>query len=339
MPLTLAADDPRITWQGQVSLQRAEDWVMPWRLPVEQLGLFPPTELQGRAATAAGVRLAFRSDTTTVSCLVAPQIEEGQVDLYCDGEAYGSASACCVDRFGFEGMPAGDKLVELWLPHFAELRLRGLELDEGASVGPAEDGRPRWVTYGSSITHCRSAAGPSTTWPAIVARERSLDLTCLGYGGNCHLEPMVARMIRGLPADFLSMKVGINVYGAATLGPRTFRAAIIGFVRILREGHPETPLAVASPVASPPRERTENAVGFTLQSMREEVADAVEALRAHGDRNVHYVDGLRLFGHDLAHLLPDDLHPNAEGYERLAHNFIREVADPLFAGRADQPSP
>ena len=83
---------------------------MPWRLPVEQLGLFPPTELHGRAATAAGVRLAFRSDTTTVSCLVAPQIEEGQVDLYCDGEAYGSASVCCVDRFGFEGMPAGDKL-------------------------------------------------------------------------------------------------------------------------------------------------------------------------------------------------------------------------------------
>ena len=145
---------------------------MPWRIPVEQLGLFPPTELQGRAAMAAGVRLAFRSDTTAVSCLLAPQTEEGQVDLYCDGEAHGSASVCCVDRFGFEGMPAGDKLVELWLPHFAELRLRGLELDEGASVGPAEDDRPRWVTYGSSITHCRSAAGPSTTWPAIVARKK-----------------------------------------------------------------------------------------------------------------------------------------------------------------------
>ena len=170
------------------------------------------------------------------------------------------------------------------------------------------------------------------TWPAIVARERGLDLTCLGYGGNCHLEPMIAMMIRDLPADLISMKVGINIYGAASLSPRTFRAALIGFVRILREGHPDTPLAVASPIFSPPRERAENAVGFTLEAMREEVAAAVDDLRAHGDRNVHYVDGLRLFGHELARLLSDGTHPDAEGYKHLARNFTREVADEVFAG-------
>ena len=223
----------------------------------------------------------------------------------------------------------------MWLPHFAPVRVRGLELDDGASAEPAGDGGPRWLTYGSSITHCRSAPGPSKTWPAIVARARGLDLTCLGYGGNCHLEPMVARIMRDLPADYLSMKVGINVYGASSLSHRTFRAAVVGFARTLRDGHPDTPLVVASPIASPPRERVPNAVGFTLEAMREEVAEAVESLRAHGDRNIHYVDGRRLFGDDLAHLLPDGLHPNAEGYQRLARNFIREVADRFFVkGRA-----
>jgi hypothetical protein len=64
--------------------------------------------------------------------------------------------------------------------------------------------------------------------------------------------------------------------------------------------------------------------------MREEVAGAVAALRAHGDKNLHYVDGLRVFGPELAERLPDDVHPDAEGYRILGANFLREVAGPLF---------
>ena len=64
--------------------------------------------------------------------------------------------------------------------------------------------------------------------------------------------------------------------------------------------------------------------------MREEVAEAVSAIRERGGSNVHYVDGLSLFGPEHAHMLPDDLHPDAEGYETLARNFLREVAAPLF---------
>lgn len=222
--------------------------------------------------------------------------------------------------------------------------MRSLELSDGAAVVPVEDRRPRWVTYGSSITQARTAESPTQTWPAIVARERGLNLTCLGYGGQCHLEPMIARMMRDLPADFLSMCVGINVYGQGSLSPRTFRPAIIGFVQVLRERHPETPLAVMSPICSPPREATPNAVGFTLSAMREEVAAAVEALRASGDHNITYVNGLDIFGPDLAHLLPDQLHPNAEGYKIMGRNFLVKVvaqvfpasreAEPYAAGRA-----
>jgi lysophospholipase L1-like esterase len=141
---------------------------------------------------------------------------------------------------------------------------------------------------------------------------------------------MIARMMRDLPADYLSICVGINVYGAASLGPRTFIPSILGFVRILRERHPTTPLAVISPIYSPSRETTENAVGFTLRAMRAEVAEAVDLLQSQGDQHVHYVDGLRLFGPELAHLLPDGLHPNAEGYEAMGESFLREVAGPLF---------
>jgi len=334
MALVLEPDDPRLTWQGAVSLQRTDDWVMPWRIPFEEAGLFPPLALQERAAGAAGVRVAFRSDTTAVAGWVVPQMEEALIDLYYDGVMQGSVSVAATDRFSFDGLPGGDKLMELWFPQYAEFRMRSLELDDGASVVSYDDDKPRWITYGSSITHCKAAESPSMTWPAIVAREHGLSLTCLGYGGNCHLEPMIAMMIRDLPAEFISLKAGINIYSGASLGIRTFRAALIGFVKIVREGHPNTPLAVASPIVSPARERTENEVGLTLEVIRDEVGAAVDDLRAHGDRNVHYVSGLNLFGNELVHLLSDGVHPDAEGYKRLAQNFSREVADELFGGMA-----
>ena len=39
---------------------------------------------------------------------------------------------------------------------------------------------------------------------------------------------------------------------------------------------------------------------------------------------------LELFGPDLAHLLPDDLHPNAEGYKIMGQNFVDKVASRFF---------
>ena len=323
-------NDPRLSWQGAISFHDTDEWRMPWRIPYDRLALFPPDAMRERAAKPAGVGISCHTDSEFVAGRVKPQQECGSIDLYCDGEFQGSLDLTGRPGFRFEGLPAGEKLVELWLPQHAEFRLRDLEMSDGATIRSFEDTRPRWVTYGSSITHCRTAQSPSFTWPALAARKHGLNLTCLGYGGNCHLEPMVARMMRELPADFLSMKVGINIYGSESLSPRTFQAAIIGFVHIVREKHPTTPFVVISPIFSPPRETATNAVGFTLADMRQEVEDAVQVMKAQGDANLHYVNGLELFGSDLTHLLPDDLHPNAEGYKIMGQNFADKVADKFF---------
>jgi SsfX3, N-terminal domain/GDSL-like Lipase/Acylhydrolase family len=295
MAIQVAADDPRLSWRGAVSLERDETSVKPWRIPFRDRLLYQEA-LRSRAATAAGVRVAFRTDATTIGGTVITDAESAPIDLVIGNELIATRPTAGRDSFRFDRVPEGEKVVELWLPQFGEFRLRGLELDGGASLEPAGDPRPKWVTYGSSITHCRAAASPALTWPA----------------------------------DYLSMKVGINIYGAASLSGRTFAPGIIAFVQIVRERHPTAPFVVISPIISPPREAEPNRVGFTLAAMREEVAGAVETLRAHGDRNVYYVDGLSLFGPGLVSLLPDDLHPNAEGYQALGENFLREVAARYF---------
>lgn len=57
MSLILSPNDSRLTWQGAITLQVTDDWVMPWRLPHEDLSLFPPDALRERAAMPAGVRI------------------------------------------------------------------------------------------------------------------------------------------------------------------------------------------------------------------------------------------------------------------------------------------
>ncbi len=50
---------------------------------------------------------------------------------------------------------------------------------------------------------------------------------------------------------------------------------------------------------------------LTLAQVRQIISDVVNARRTAGDSNLHYLDGLDLFGEADVADLPDDLHPNA----------------------------
>ncbi len=324
-------------FEGAVSVERGDGWLRAWRIPFAERRLFPPDDgVPWQAQKGSGVRLRFRTGSARVGLGFLPVMpedqEEGAVDprrydLTTNGELVASEAVESDDEVVlFEDLPAGDKVVELWLNVHAPTRVRHLLVDPGATAEVVPDKRPRWITYGSSITNCRGAHSPARTWPALVARKHGLNLTSLGFGGQCHVDSMIAHVIRDLPADFISLKLGINVMGAASLSPRSFRPATIGMVRTIRETHPDVPIALISPLASPPHERTPNPVGFTLQMMRDEVEEACGRLADCGDRNLYYFDGLDLFTEEDCRRYSDDLvHPNSDGYELVAENFSKVV--------------
>lgn len=323
MPQLIAPNDPRLRWLGAISTEVTDYWVMPWRIPFDEKDLFA-AELVERAAMPAGVRLTFQSNSPWIEGLCDSFPERSPIDLHIDGKFAGSKKTEDQTSFRFDDLGSASKTFELSLPQFGEFRFKGMNVEDGAEFSGVEaNSHPRWITYGSSITHCRTADSPAKTWPSIVARTRGYDLTCLGFGGQCHLDPMIARVIRDREADLISLCLGINIYGAASLSPRTFGPGIIGFVKIVREKHPTAPIALMSPIFSPGREDTPNAVGFTLKQMRREVEIAVDKLRANGDKNIHYIDGLDIFDSEHANLLPDDLHPNNEGYGIMAENMLK----------------
>jgi lysophospholipase L1-like esterase len=331
----IRADDDVLTWAGAVSVEHRNGWSRAWRLPYDRIGLFPGGALRARAAMPAGVRLVLGTDTRVLAGLAAVQGVEAPLDAVVDGAIVASAPVGPDGRFVLD-LPPGDKRLEVWLPQFGTFRLMSLAVDDEARVwaassrGPAEpDGQPRLAAYGSSLTQCRQAASPARTWPALVARELGLDLTCLGFAGEAHLDPMVARVLRDLPADVVVACLGVNVYGAGSFSERSLLPALLGFLSTVRDGHPGVPVLVVSPLASPRREDRLGRAGLTLAQVRDQVADAVALLTAHGDPDLHLLDGRSVLGPDQAHLLGDGLHPGPEGYEHMASVIAPAVGELL----------
>lgn len=319
-------------------------------------------------AMPAGVRLAFRTDATeleldvdlTIIKLADKPAIPAAFDLVVDGKLQDSVTSITgttlsldangelvitpgesdTIRFALPGDAGAD--VQVWLPHAAGLTIREVRVTDGATFSASEPTGPRWIHYGSSISHCLEATGPTTTWPNAVALRTGWNLQNMGFGGQCMLDQFAARTIRDLPADAISLKVGINIINGDTFRERTFVPALHGFLDTVREGHPDTPIVLITPIICPTAEEAagptllqpdgrfttkerpaETSVGALSLTKVRELVEKVVAVRQ--DPKLHLVDGLTLFGEaDVADLY-DGLHPNAAGYLRMADRFYDAV--------------
>ncbi|MCK5843741.1 MAG: hypothetical protein KAG97_03470, partial [Victivallales bacterium] len=285
----------------------------------------------------SGVRLRFETDSAKIALFVAHETPEAYTEHYdvtVDGELVDSrARDEGTSRIELtlrnDGKP---RVVELWLPQLCPVVVESLEINDTAVFSEVPDDRLKWITHGSSITHCVRAHSPARIWPAVAARRHRLNLTSLGYGGQCHIDSMMAKMMRDLPANIITLKLGINVHGHGSLNPRSFKPAAIGMIKTIREKHPKTPIGVISPIICPPREDSESN-GLSLRDMREELKDAVDRIvRTDGDENLLYFSGLDLFGEEfVGPMLPDDLHPDGDGNVAMGERAAETILPLLLA--------
>lgn len=316
-------------WRGAIEWEHAEGWSRPWRLPIGLAPLAHAPELVERAQMAAGIRAVLETDAEWIEIELDAEEFNGEVsplDVLAGGVLIARHRLAAGRHRLRTDLPAGSHRVELWLPQHGRCRVGGVTL--GGTTRPAgiPAAGPRWITYGSSITHCRAAAGPSETWPALVARRLDLDLVCLGLGSQCHLDPVIAETISATPATVISLCLGINVYGAATYNLRSFAGQVSGFVRTIRTAQPRAQIVVMSPISSPAREHKPNAATLTLGDYRDQVAEATQLLRERGDTALTLIDGRDVFGPADAELLVDGLHPGPGGYRLMAERLMPRIA-------------
>ncbi|MFJ8717665.1 GDSL-type esterase/lipase family protein [Streptomyces violaceus] len=361
--------------RGALDLERTEHGLLPHRLPARARAQNTNPQLAMAEAQPSGVRLVLRTAATAVELdtlrtkrdyVGVPSRPDGLYDLLVDGRPAGQASGTGgnvltidmatwdgevtpgpVGTVRFTGLPASEKDVEIWLPHSETTELVALRTD--APVEPVPDrGRRVWLHHGSSISHGSDAASPTAIWPAIAASLGGVELVNLGFGGSAMLDPFTARAMRDTPADLISVKMGINIVNGDVMRLRAFGPAVHGFLDTIRDGHPDTPLLVVSPIHCAIHEDTpgptapdlseiskgrllfaamgdpaEKATGkLTLGVIREELARIVRQ-RAADDPNLHYLDGLDLYGEsDAAKLpLPDHVHPDAATHRHIGERF------------------
>ena len=133
---------------------------------------------------------------------------------------------------------------------------------------------------------------------------------------------MVARVIRELNLDYISLCFDINVYGDDSMTDRIFRGAVIGLIKTIRDQCPATPIVIVSPLYTGPRENTPNNSGMSLVCMRVLISNAAQTLQHHGDNHLIYQSGVEVFGPEHQHNMPEgDVHPTAAGYLALAQRY------------------
>lgn len=359
---------------GALDLAPGDVGVRPRRLPAWTAPQIPTANYDFVLTMTSGVRLATRTSASTIELVAeiiginpygqtpAPVVFELVVDgvrrsqrivppehaTLVEPVGYSVVRRVAPITLRFGGLGTEPKNIELWLPHSCSVEL--VELRADAPLETSVDPRPQWVHHGSSISQGGEASAPTQTWPVIAAARSKSAVVNLGFSGNAVADPFVARTIRDLPADAISLEIGINVVNGDLMRRRSFEPVLHGFLDTVREGHPDVPLMLIGPIPCPsvetlpgptiihrgmaasggdPRQLEQGSM--SLDIVREALATV---LRQRDDDRLHYLDGRRLLTPNEVGDLDDGLHPNAKALSRMGTRFARLAFGPggPFAG-------
>ena len=346
----------------------ADGWVTPRRLPDWTRMEFADDGINRHAKFPSGVRLRFQTsaDQILLKVLVSKLVITGDIedprpaafDLLVNGQERASVLAAngnilrltstdlegvvetlepgLADLLIFDGLGNDEKEIEIWLPTTAIVGIASISASREI-LPPQPVQKKRWVHYGSSISQCSEAERPMDAWPIHAAQLLKLDLINFGLAGECQLDGFMARTIADTPADFISLKLGINIVNADSMRERAFIPAVHNLLDTIRQKHPMTPILVITPVWCPLHENTPGPTfsgagglysmerpiefGFGALTLTRIRTVLEEVVRKRADENLHLLNGLELFSSADQDHMPDSLHPDSFGYRLMGERF------------------
>ncbi len=277
----------------------------------------------------SGGRIRFRTDSKTVvlkiegayysTCHMTNMARHG-ADLYID-YPYGSVFTGAIKPNGEAAsteeikMPEGEHDVTVYLPIFGEVHSLEIGICEGASLkehSQKYQNELPIVYYGSSITQGACASRPGRAYEALISRKYNVDYTCLGFSGACKAEDAIVEYMSTLP-----MCAFVSDYDHNAEDPAYLEATHHKLYLKIREKNPDIPYFM---VTRPNFYFTEDNI-----TRRDVVMQSYLDARDKGDKNVYFIDGSAFFnGENVEDLTLDLVHPNDEGFKRMA-SYIGDV--------------
>ena len=292
-------------------------------------------QLGPRTGPAGGVRPRRRrradaGESTRTGTLIVIDRYTGAVDFQSGGPT----------TVRFEGLPAGEKHVEVWLPHAGGRPPHRAARRRGRPAARAERAPAMGALRQLDLALPRGDR-PTGVWPVVAARLAGVDLQSFAFAGQCQLDPFAARMIGQQPADLDQPQARHQhrerrLDARAHLRPRRPRLPRPGPRsaprRPARADHADHLPGRRGPSRADRRRRRRPV-------LRHRAARGARPRRPHapphprargrdrggppgaGDANLHLLQGPDLFGPDDVGDLPDGLHPNPAGYQRIGERF------------------
>ena len=311
--------NPRLTVSGLPWFH--EDQPVLRRLPLRLKDQLRPP-VWDLAQHPSGGRIRFRTDSTTIGLLAEnpyfsnmhhmASVGESGFDLYVGPDYLGSAwpdAAGKIDKQWRVGTARRMRDITLYLPLYKSVTVRELNLDPEARLEPATPYAMRKpiVYYGSSITQGGCASNPGGSCQAILERRLHADFVNLGFSGNGMGEPVLAEAITELDPSVIVL----DFWGNPKVDQ--YAAALPVFVDILRRRFPRVPILVTSPFYFS-AEAADEALARTQDAKRCISRDFVRLRRDQGDRQIRYVDGLKMLNPSQTGGLVDGVHCNSLGF-------------------------
>jgi lysophospholipase L1-like esterase len=359
------ANDGRLEWINVADWEPRTGGLQPLRVPKVWREKWPErTAFRSLSTAGVAVRLQTKSNRvvirlTFIDAPPAPVASTPEVawelsrppyfDVYRDGKYFRSVPALIhyyqqdvvvFDSAKGEAQASQASEFMILFPHYyrnAEVIIAGIGIDEGAQlVSPAPIKFPVVLFHGDSITHGHGATTPRETFVWQTCEMAHCTSINMGFGGSAWADLAVAEYLASRKDwDVLVLALGTNSLGGADSAGKPETAEQYGqkydkFLSIVRARFGDKPIVCVTPIlihGDMTHEKSRN--GEAPQDYRNAIQKVVEQ-RQKSDRNLYFIDGLKLINDPLYLLVTDQTHPNTAGSMSMAEG-IAALLKPVLA--------
>jgi hypothetical protein len=314
----ISVKDQRLQWSNVADWEPRGDGLQPVRVAKVWRDKWP-ARTAGRAQSAAGVTIRFRTDSkklvlrvTFIEVPETPATPEvtwersrpSYFDLYRSGKYVTSVAAATkftqqdVTIYDDPGL-SGEAAIEVLFPFYyrnAEVIVHGIGIEPAAKLQRAEsDRRPRVLFHGDSITHGHGATSPRETYVWQACEKAGCISLNYGFGGTAWADNIVAQTIASRSDwDMLVIALGTNSFGGldSTGKPETaaqYADKYNAFLATIREQAPAKPILAMTPILNRSDIKPEkNKNGEIPQAYRDAIIRIIRQ-RQSSDRNLHLI--------------------------------------------------